>query len=130
MTLGCADVDANLPTTFLHLPEDARTRIYRYSNLIKPCQIDMFREQGRSKSASTRSPCSYRTMARVFQPNYRNDYPWNHSEIPINILRVSHAVSEDASSALYSRNQFWLTLKEVDDFERFKQIPKPHLHLL
>jgi hypothetical protein len=54
----------------------------------------------------------------------------NHPAIPLSILRASHAVFEDASSALYSRNQFRLTLRKVYDFEQFKQIAEPHLHLI
>ena len=50
-------------------------------------------------------------MARRVQPRSPIENPCNHPEIPLNIFRVSHAVFEDASSALYSRNQFRLTLR-------------------
>ncbi|OXV08031.1 hypothetical protein Egran_04206 [Elaphomyces granulatus] len=113
---------ANRPTNFLDLPEDVRIRIYQYSNLIRPCPIDVFEERKRFKSRS--GLCSSDLLAL-----YR-EQPCDHPAIPLNIFRVSRAVFEDASSALYNRNRFRLTLKYLDDFRRFKQMIEPYLYLI
>ncbi|KAN0066651.1 hypothetical protein V8E54_015255 [Elaphomyces granulatus] len=113
---------------FLCLPKDVRMRIYRHSNLIRPCPIDVFDERGRVKGASTF--CASQSMARRVQPRSPIENPCHHPALPLNILRVSHAVFEDASSALYSQNQFRLTLEKAGDFEQLMQIIKPYLHLV
>ncbi|KAN0068479.1 hypothetical protein V8E54_013203 [Elaphomyces granulatus] len=114
----CAKVAAHPPTNFLHLPEDVRIRIYQYSSLIRSCPIDVLEEKDTGALCGSR-----RNMAHLLQP-------CSHPKIPLNIFQVSRAVFEDASSALYSRNKFRLTLKGVGDFENFQQITKPYLHLI
>jgi hypothetical protein len=120
-----SEVTANPPTNFLHLPEGVRIRIYQYSNLIRSCPIDVFRERSRQKGNG--DFCGWHLKSRAPRLQLRSPIvPCNHPAIP---LRVSHAVFEDASSALYSHNQFRLMLK-VDDFEKFKRVTKPYLHLI
>ncbi|KAN0077914.1 hypothetical protein V8E54_006218 [Elaphomyces granulatus] len=122
---------ANRPTNFLDLPEDVRIRIYQYSNLIRPCPIDVFEERKRFKSRS--GACSSDLLDIAARMQTRSPYreqPCDHPAIPLNIFRVSRAVFEDASSALYSRNRFRLTLKYLDDFRQFKQMIEPYLYLI
>src|SRR6267378_67983 len=79
---------ANRPTNFLDIQEDVRIRNYQYSNLIRPCPIDVFEERKRFKSRS--GLCSSDLLAL-----YR-EQPCDHPAIPLNIFRVSRAVFEDA----------------------------------
>jgi endonuclease III len=120
-----AEAVANRPTNFLDLPEDVRIRIYQYSNLIRPCPIDVFEERGRFKSRS--GVCRSDLLQK--RGPYREP-PCGHPAIPLNIFRVSRAVFDDASSALYNRNRFRLTLTYQDDFQRFQEMIKPYYRYL
>ncbi|CAK7211623.1 hypothetical protein SCUCBS95973_001178 [Sporothrix curviconia] len=106
--------------SFLHLPYNVRRRIYILAGLVRFCPINLNQEGIRAERLRTGAKeitgfaCFY--MARRFFGNTfgQEDVPGCEcAPLPVDLLYVSHAVSEEVSHILYSENSFTISRSDV-----------------
>ena len=104
-------MDKRLPAlTFLDLPDEARRSIYALAGLSRPCPIDLLARQPRSdtqpRASGSRSPCwQLKRLAGLWGPREPGEPLCACPRLPLELLRVSRRVSDEALDVLLRTNR-------------------------
>lgn len=125
--------------TFWDLPPNARTRIYRYAGLLRPCTIDMSNEQERlslkhdrnSECLNRGSPLDPREKTGIWKASHNVKDYCDHPRLPTNLFEVSRAVRDEIGPYFFSHNRFEIRLCSYrQDLEYFTKSTNDFAHHL
>jgi hypothetical protein len=107
--------------SFLSIPFEIRRRIYAYAGLVRSCSIDLLHEGEYNVHRQPYQRCEIDCLIDDLVGPFRR--PACHCPgIPVSVLRVCRQVYEEASSVLYSTNDFMLLATTAADLQSIPRI--------